>query len=299
MSSLEQKIAATPHRTAEQVLAHPSFAEARKLYVDGHMALYEGDARLNRLILEAGRVMLFGYVVCLHAGYVEADRATWPTVSRLKEVLAPFQAASDRQMDDIIARLADRGFLQISPAPGDRRARLVIPTEVLYAHHRELLAALFRPLQFMYPDPSYAAPTNRDPNYHKAHCAISLSALPWSAKFVAANAPVMLFFSRHSGIAILVKLIQMMNESGASSGLSYADIGLRFGVSRTHVRALLSEAESLGLTQLAGRGGRLVHLTPPLLAAFDRLFADSMAVLDLIHALTLSAREPALQAAAV
>ena len=42
-----------------------------------------------------------------------------------------------------------------------------------------------------------------------------------------------------------------------------------------------------------------MHLTPPLLAAFDRLFADSMAVLDLIHALTLSAREPALQAAAV
>jgi hypothetical protein len=299
MSSLEQLIAATPHRTAEEVLAHPRFAEARKLYVDGHMALYEGDARLNRLILEAGRVMMFGYVVCLHAGYVQADRATWPTVSRLKEVLAPFQAASDRQMDQIIARLVDRGFLQISLAPSDRRVRLVIPTEALYVHHRELVAALFRPLQFMYPDPSYAAPVNCDPSYHKAHCAISLSALPWSAKFLAANAPVMVFFSRHSGIAILVKLVQMMNESGASAGLSWADIGLRFGVSRTHVRALMSEAQSLGLTRLSGRGGGLVHLTPSLLAAFDRLFADSMAVVDLIHALTLGVREPPLQAAAV
>jgi hypothetical protein len=299
MSSLEQLIAATPHRKAEEVLAHPRFAEARKLFVDGTMRLYEGDARLNRLILEAGRLMLFGYVVCLHARYVEADRATWPTISRLKEIVAPFQAASDRQMDEIIARLVDRGFLQISPAPGDRRVRLLIPTEVLYAHHRELLAAQFQPLQFMYPDPSYAAPTSRDPAYHKAHCAKSLTALPWSAKFLAANAPVMLFFSRHAGIAILVKLIQMMNESGASSGLSHADIGLRFGVSRTHVRALMSEAQSLGLTRLAGRGGRLVHLTPPLLAAFDRLFADSMAVLDLIHALTLSVREPTLEAAAV
>ena len=109
----------------------------------------------------------------------------------------------------------------------------------------------------------------------------------------------MLFFSRHSGIAILDKLIQMMNESGASSGLSYADVGLRFGVSRTHVRALMSEAQSLGLTRLAGRGGRLVHLTPTLLAAFDRLIADSLAVLDLIHALTLGVREPSLQLAAV
>ena len=60
----------------------------------------------------------------------------------------------------------------------------------------------------------------------------------------------------------------------------------------------MSEAQSPGLTRLAGRGGRLVHLTPTLLAAFDRLIADSLAVLDLVHALTLSARELALQAAA-
>jgi len=56
--------------------------------------------------------------------------------------------------------------------------------------------------------------------------------------------------------------------------LSYTDLGARFGVSRTHVRTLLQDAEQAGLVSLPGRGGRFVELKPAILQAFDRFVRE-------------------------
>jgi hypothetical protein len=69
--------------------------------------------------------------------------------------------------------------------------------------------------------------------------------------------------------------------------LSYTDIGERFGVSRTHVRSLLQDAEQAGLVALPGQGGRLVELKAAVLRAFDRFLADSMSGHDLLHRIAL------------
>jgi len=86
-----------------------------------------------------------------------------------------------------------------------------------------------------------------------------------------------------------MKLIQMAGSAAnqAPEGLSYADIGARFGVSRTHVRTLLQDVEQDGLVRLSGRGGRYVELMPPVLRAFDRFMADSMSGHDLLFRIAL------------
>jgi len=61
---------------------------------------------------------------------------------------------------------------------------------------------------------------------------------------------------------ILVKLVHMANTARDAEGLSYADIGARFGVSRTHVRALLRDAERNADVSVSGRGGKFVELRP-------------------------------------
>ena len=76
-------------------------------------------------------------------------------------------------------------------------------------------------------------------------------------------------------------------EKDGAAGLTYADIGNRFGVSRTHVRSLLEDAAQQGDVTLSGRGGRLVELNPPLLESFDRFVADAMSGHDMIYKLTL------------
>jgi hypothetical protein len=47
------------HRSREEILAHPRFAEARNALIDAMLALYEHEPFLNRLLLEAGRNVVF------------------------------------------------------------------------------------------------------------------------------------------------------------------------------------------------------------------------------------------------
>jgi len=68
-----------------------------------------------------------------------------------------------------------------------------------------------------------------------------------------------------------------------------SDLGGRFGVSRTHVRELLEEAEQMDLVRLSKGSGRYVELLPPVLQAFDRLVADAMSGFDLCYQLALRA----------
>jgi hypothetical protein len=77
-------------------------------------------------------------------------------------------------------------------------------------------------------------------------------------------------------------------ESGGEAtplALSFAELGARFGVSRTHVRSLLREAEAQGLVGVTS--GQFVAAMPALVAAFDRFLAESMAGHDLIYTLAL------------
>jgi DNA-binding transcriptional regulator LsrR (DeoR family) len=91
---------------------------------------------------------------------------------------------------------------------------------------------------------------------------------------------------------ILIKLIQMTHAAneGFRAGLSYAEIGARFGLSRTHVREVLLDAGRAGYVKLSGRGGQMVQLTPAVMQVFDRFIADSMSGLDLMFQIALKTK---------
>jgi DNA-binding FadR family transcriptional regulator len=99
----------------------------------------------------------------------------------------------------------------------------------------------------------------------------------------------MLFQGRDGGIMVLIKMIAMAGQERADEPLkiSYADLGGRFGVSRTHVRKLLEAAEGMDLVRLTKSDGQFVELLPPVLQAFDRLVADATSGFDLCYRLAL------------
>jgi len=105
----DPSIADFAYHSSDEILAHSRFPAARAAFVDALLGLYEGDAFLNRLLLEAGRMVIFTNINCLHAGYDKADRATWPTMRLLQEVTTPFGVASPRRIEDLVARLIHCG----------------------------------------------------------------------------------------------------------------------------------------------------------------------------------------------
>jgi hypothetical protein len=100
------------------------------------------------------------------------------------------------------------------------------------------------------------------------------------------------FMRREAGIMVLIKLVELAGPDDTTRDV-YSDIGPRFGVSRTHVRKLLQEAERDGLVQVMHAGGHSVRLTPKLLHAFDFFIADGMAGHDLVYNLARQAQEAA------
>jgi len=278
------------HHLPDDILAHPRFAAARTAFVEAVLGLYEGDALLNRLLLEAARQVTFNVIVSLHFRYNEDDRATWPTMRALKEQMTVFGLSSPRRIEDLVARLVQSGYLETLPSQRDGRVRILTPTAKMISLDQDWLTALYRPLQVMFPDPGYSEVIDRDPVFQRTQRLVALGFSGHGSQILAGNPDIMLFMNRDAGMTILTKFVQMLDAAGgdAVEKLSYSDIGARFGVSRTHVRALLQDAEQAGLVALSGQGGRLVELKPAVLAAFDRFLADSMSGHDLLHRIALA-----------
>lgn len=282
MSTPSGSVADAVH-TPEEILAHPRFAAARTAFVDAVLALHEGDAYHSRLLLEAMRQITFNLIISLHLRHDVTDRATWPTPRRLKDELKHFGLSSERRIDALVKRFVQLGYVESLASEQDGRIRILKPTPKMMALDREWLAYHYTPLQVMFPD-SYSEPVARDGTFQSAQRLVALDFSAKGADIMARNPAVMRFMGRDAGVMVLIKLIQM-SATDDGEGLSYSDIGARFGISRTHVRTLLEDAAQHGDVSLSGRGGRLVALGPSMLQAFDRFLADSMSGHDLLYKL--------------
>ncbi len=292
-----------PHLTIDEVVRHPRMAAARRLYVDRFLAIYGDDPFVARLLIETGRYLVFLVAVVLSAGHDPAQRETWFTVGRLKRAIAVFGMVSDRQVDHLVARLCAVGFMTAAPAEGDRRVRILRPTEAMLAHDRAWLAAHYAPMTVIGRFADYAPAMRQDPAYQVAQRRTSIAFLPFSGKLLAMAPELMLFFNHAAGHVVSASLIRAAMVAGdLHAAVPYGDVGERFGVSRTHVRKIVQEAEDAGLVRLHGRGGHQVEILPRFWASYDRGLAIGMFIHDTVHAVTIGrqaaeARQPAAVAA--
>jgi DNA-binding MarR family transcriptional regulator len=286
-----------PFLSAEDILTHPRFPLARDELLRAMLALYEYDPQLNRLLLEAGRNVLFVVIMCLHARYDQADRSTWPTLSLVTRSTAAQGVASERRIYDLVSQFIKAGFIELRSSARDRRIRIVTPTAKMVTQDQEWLVSHYLPLQVIFPEPGYPRIMGRDPAFQLAQRLVASSFFALSARIMADHPLVMRFMRHEAGVMVLIKLLQRARAESLATGdadggrapdeMSYSDIGARFGVSRTHVRKVLQEAEREGLLRLTKNGSPFVHLSPELVEAFDRFLAAGMSGHDLIYNLAL------------
>ena len=249
--------------TLDGIINHPRLPEARKVYLDRFLKVYDGNKVLVRLLIETGRFLVFQLAALLEAAEDPARRETWFTVSRLKQELALFGFASDRKVDHLLGRLCSVGFLEQRQSQPDRRVRRLTTTPKLRAHFGEWLAAHYAPLATLYPQHNYSQVFNCNPAFQAVHCGVCSPFNPVAARLMATIPDIMLFFNRAAGSLIMSALLQAaMDPNEREAGVPYMDTADRFGVSRTHVRDLMQAAQTAGLVRLIGRGGRRVEILP-------------------------------------
>lgn len=285
-------IGGAPRVALDDIVRHPRLPEARKLYLDRFLDVYDGDPFLVRLLIESGRFVLYALTVVLEYAQDPARRETWLTVGLLKQKMAMFGLASGRHVDHLIARLCAVGYLELRPSHQDRRVKLLSLTEELRAHDRDWLAAHYAPLAVLYPQHDYGLVMRRDPDFQAVHRRVSVPFMPLGAELFLAVPDMTLFLNRAGGYMVIAALLQaaMAQPDDPHAALPYADVGDRFGVSRTHVRKMLVAAEEIGLVKLHARGGHRVEILPRLWASHDRGIAGGMYLHDMIYLAALRAR---------
>lgn len=281
-----------PHVSLDELVNHPRLAEARKVYLDHFLAVYSGDPFLVRLLIESGRILIFVIVLLLDAGQDPARRETWLTIGRLKREMARFGLASERQIDTLVRRFSEVGYLSFRPAEQDRRVRLLKPTEAMLAHDRDWLAAHYVPLALLCPENDYGPVLRRDPAIQMAQRRAGMALLPLSAQLFTTFPDMLLFLNRAGGFPVIAALLQaaMADPTAPHAAVPFGDVGDRFGISRTQVRNLLIAAEEMGLVKLHMRGGQRVEILPRLWTSHDRGMAVGMYLHDLAYGLATGRR---------
>jgi hypothetical protein len=279
------------HRSVEEILGHPDFPAARALFVAEHAKVYEAGTFPAQLGADVGRVTTLAIIVCLYAAYDPIDRETWPTLARLKDNVARFGFASPRLIDGFVARLAQTGYVELERQPEDSRVRLLKPTERLLDWDREWIAAHYAPLDLLYPEPGYGSPLRRDQSFQAAHAGAAPAAFDAIAAMMWVNLEIVFFLSATSALIILLSFFEMggTDPEARIRETDLARLAPRFGVSRTHIRNILSVAQERGFVVRSGSRNALIHLTPRWITAFDRFIADSLVQSDLTYRLALRA----------
>ena len=223
-------------------------------------------------------ILMRGFLVGLHLSYDADDPATWATPSNLREALVGRGLASPRAIDDMLARFRTAGYLEPSPAPGDRRKSLHVPSAGLIRHDREHLAAYHRFLLVLYPGRGYEWVEGEDGVAHRAvrreairNTRQSLSALQHPA--------MMLFLARDAGYLALLLVLQAQLSGECMSWTAMAGT---LGVARSHLRRVFGEAEAAGYVRLPGVRGSAVEVLPELWRAYDQFLAGVEADQDAI-----------------
>jgi hypothetical protein len=268
----------------EHIVEHPRLGEARRAYLDAFSSVFEGDPFLIRLLLDAGRFLVFHCAAVLDAAQDLSRRETWFTVSALKKELATFGFASARHVDQLVRRLRDVGFLEQRQASADRRVQLLSATEMLWSHHTRWLASHYAPLAAIFPQHDYSPVLSRDRAFHALHCRTCLPFTPVSARIMMTLPDTLLFFEHSAGPVIVNAVMKAAMDSGNPyAAVSYADAAERFGVTPTHVRTLMESAQSAGLVRLVGRGGYKIEILPRFWKSYDRGLAVGMYLHDAVN----------------
>jgi len=162
---------------------------------------------------------------------------------------------------------------------------MLLPTEMMLAHDRAWLVTHYAPLTVLYPELDYGLIMRRDPDFQLTQRRVAQTFSNVGMKIMMSVPETMLFFNRVGGHMVRSVLLRkaMDDPDTMHVAVPYAEIGDRFGVSRTHVRQLLVAAEEAGLVKLHARGGHLVELLPRLWTTYDLGIAGGMFLHDMIY----------------
>jgi hypothetical protein len=263
-----------------ELIAHPAFDEARRVFSDDVTQTFASNAAVNRLMRRDGRFAFMAFVFYLHRTRDADDSASGVTYSRIAELFSSGALASPRRVKAMFVMARLSGHLRPrEEQPDDRRVKVFEPTEALtesgLAWVRTYTGALGR-LGLLPRNVHDLLASEGEAMLGEVFFCNVLAYLKSGFILYEDLPPVQAFMSRESGYTILMSLIQTMrraDDGSVHASAPNAELSERFALSRGSVRNMLVAASEEHWLQLLKRGGYAVVLSPEFAAACERWVA--------------------------
>ncbi len=256
--------------------SHPRFPAAMRQAAGSAVALYQGDRLLNALMSDRARALFTHVALYLHYRGTK-NGAPGLTVGAMKDLCTQVELCSRGRCEAMLALMRAAGLFVAAPNP-DRRRRPLVPTEKLFALHRERWGTHFEALAQVLPEAASYRAALENPAFIEAFVAM-LGERFIAGLRVLGHAPALeMFAERNAGMIILFSLALGGPAGGPFPAERAVDLSInalasRFSVSRKHVLTILRDAEAVGLLVRSGAASNEVAILPRGREALERLFA--------------------------
>jgi AraC-like DNA-binding protein len=244
--------------------AHPRFNDAWRIAITGFIEMWQRNRLLNTVVNDRGRLLIGLYAVYFHLLTWPNDARTGLTMSRMVALCSEQKFCSPGRAKAILMLMRMFGYLAPASGEADRRLRRLVPTERLMALHRERNRRIFGATAVVMPECAEAFAAQSHPDFTALFVHRYCEQLLAGFRFIDVVPDLQLFIERNGGTMVLCSLLL---AGGADESfppispvtISASALSRRFGVSRSHVRRLLQDAERQELLQrLEGDRIRLV-----------------------------------------
>jgi hypothetical protein len=235
----------------------------------GLVALYNGNWVLNRIISDSGRFMAGLMILDLH--FTQGDGAGF-TITQLRREAEAHGFGSPGRMTALVATLRLLGFLRGAEA-GDRRRKLLVPTEAFFELHRNRMRSMIEALAVLHPEVAVAIVKLGNPRFLARLAQGFLIRYRLGVRVFELSAPLRPFTARDAGLVVLLSLLIAEMEG---QPISITAMARQFSVSRTHVLMILKEAENACLA-IQDRKRTTYRATHGLIEAMRHQFATLFA----------------------
>jgi hypothetical protein len=266
---------------------HPLLAEAVGAFVSSLVESYRGNALLNALLGDRGRVLIGLFVLYLDVHPFPGTSERGATLTAVQRLCWDARVCSAGRAASILAAMRFGGYLASRPDPADQRRRILVPTDRLLDVYRAQWASQFRAMAPVFPRAEAVPELLACPSYRRAF--LGHLGTAFFAGFRALRyAPVLATVAESTaGILLLsnVALHALTSRPGDPAPISISCLSRRFCVSRAHVRNILATAEQAGLVRygrveavvvLPKLVDALVGFYAALFLLFDRCAADAL-----------------------
>ncbi len=225
-----------------RMLAHPRFAEACALSARNWVDRLEREPIYVRMTKDMS-TLTYGYFV------MWLDATEGVTITAISEFCRQAGIASPGRATAILLQLRLRGFVRRDHETADRRVRRYVPTEALVRSIRGQIVGNLRALSLIEPEAAIAAERINETPIMNAFIRYSAE----SIRNVMARGDQMpelrSFFDRSGGTLVLYRMALSGERYPAREPIRMSASGFakEFGISRTHVRRMLDDAEKKGL----------------------------------------------------